>query len=330
MSIMQMLLATSGGGGVNVADVYATNQYIGNGSSKSINNGLDLTTGEALVWVKRRNESGDHVLSDTINGANKYLSSNKINGIENATDRITAFNSNGFSVGSNERVNASFKQYISWTFKSAPGFFDIVSYTGTSSTLNVSHNLGVVPGCIIVKNLDNNAFYWAVYHEAMGNTKAIRLNETNGSITGQYFWNNTSPTSTQFTVNGSGYTNYNGSPFIAYLFAKDTANLIKCGSYTGNGSGQSINVGFEPQWLMIKKHTATDRWAIFDDVRTFTGSGGGISGTERNSFIDAAVTNAQFDDAGTLDLTSSGFNVGSTSATNTSNEEFFYVAIAAP
>lgn len=278
------------GGGVPVAinyieDVFSTYLYTGNYSTQTITNNIDLAGKGGLVWIKTRNQTYSHYLADTARGANNYLSSN-VTSAQNwagaQTDALTSFNSNGFSLGADGNlgwVNAGGSNMASWTFRKQPKFFDVVTYTGTSSVQNIAHNLGSVPGCIIVKSL-TDTLNWNVYHRSVGNADRLILNDTIGSVSAATTWNNTDPTATQFTVGTSSQINYSGSTYVAYIFAHNaggfgltgTDNVISCGSFTPNGNSPfDVNLGFEPQWVMIKSTFDSSRyqgdWNIYDNMR---------------------------------------------------------------
>ena len=143
--------------------------------------------------------------------------------------------------------------------------------TGTART--VAHNLGSVPGVVLIKNLDQSQ-NWVMYHRSIANTKALLLDDAGGTTTSQGYWNNTSPTASNFTVGNDNMMNGNGNNYIAYIFAHDEAvfglegdtSVIKCDSYTGNGSsnGPDVNLGWEPQWLLIKRSNTSEDWMLFD------------------------------------------------------------------
>jgi hypothetical protein len=288
------LQATSGaasydafGGGVAVVpnyieDVMSTWLYTGNGSTQTITNGVDLSTKGGLVWIKSR-DAGSHFLYDTARGVNNYIRSDATSAQVTSANSLTAFNTTGFSIG-NSLFNNSAVNYASWTFRKQPKFFDVVTYTGTFSNLAVNHNLGSVPGCIIVKSVSGPSI-WSVYHRSLGATKYLRLNQTTGETTSSTPWNNTAPTSTQFTVGSDYDTNGVDETYIAYLFAHDaggfgltgTDNVISCGSFTTDGSGNAtVSLGYEPQWLMVKSSTTTQNWYIEDNMRAFNLTGRGI------------------------------------------------------
>jgi hypothetical protein len=248
------------------------------------------------------------------------------------SESISSFNADGYTLHAPDTLwNRGSYNYVSWTFRKQPKFFDIVTYTGTGSAANISHNLGSVPGCIIVKCTDQLTS-WAVYHRSLGGTYITRLNTTGASETGYENWANTNPTSTVFTVGNGNATNGSGFNYVAYVFAHDaggfgltgTDNVISCGSYTGNGSttGPVIDLGYEPQWLLIKETTQSgNAWSLFDNMRGL--SVAGPSGHLRPNASDA-------EDTTSVDVrpTATGFQpITSSGRVNRSGETFIYIAI---
>jgi hypothetical protein len=339
MEVLMPLQATSGaasydafGGGVPfeptyIEQIFSTFLYTGNGSTQTITNGIDLAGKGGLVWTKRRDASQSHGIWDTSRGANNQLFSDLTAGNNVVTDRLNSFNSSGFTVGSNASgPNISSATYASWTFRKQPKFFDVVTYTGNGvAGHTIAHNLGSVPGCIIVKKtsgVDN----WGVYHRSIGNTKHLRLNTTDAEVAAT-LWNNTDPTATQFSVSGN-YANESGFTYVAYLFAHDaggfgltgTDNVISCGSYTTDGSGNGTlqNIGYEPQWVMVKAATGTaEDWVINDSVR---GMRANPSGSAQALFPNLA--SAESDLGLGVNISSNGFT-GFGSASRT----YIYIAI---
>ena len=271
-----------------VEDLFSTYTYTGNGSTQTITNGIDLSTKGGLVWIKDRSSGQSHALSDTARGvgSSKQLRSNTTGAA--TTDTFTGFTTTGFTLDASFGAgaqNLSAVTYVSWTFRKEPKFFDIVTYTGTGTTAqNISHNLGAVPGCIIIKRTDSTSD-WGVVHRSTNayanygyiggklNTTGI-VGQTVSEDTGIYYTN-----STTFQVDeGSAYFNPNasGGTYVAYLFAHDaggfgltgTDNVISCGSYTGSSSSVSINLGYEAQWIMVKNTSRTGtNWQILDIMR---------------------------------------------------------------
>ena len=260
-----------------VGSTFSTTLYTGNGGTQTITNGLDLAGDGGLVWTKDRDTAVYHALTDTERGGQYALySSETLAQVDRGTDFITSFNSDGYSVGADGLLNDTYN-YVSWTFKKQTKFFDIVTYTGDGvAGRSISHNLGSVPGVILVKKL-NAAASWMVYHVGLDPTSPenhfLELDNENPKDTGSSIWNNTAPTDTLFTVGSGTQVNQNNATYVAYLFAHDTdaSSIIKCGSYTGTGSaGKAVTLGWEPQWLMIKRTDATGySWEIMDAQRGF-------------------------------------------------------------
>ena len=288
----KLLEAAAGNAGeaVYVDDVFSCFVYQGNNTTNQIVNGINLAGKGGLVWQKARSTySADHLLTDSVRGRTQILKSNSTAAEVTANDtHIASFNSDGFTLGYGYTAYENFSGItdgiMSWTFRKQPGFFDVVTYTGNGiAGTEIAHNLGSVPGMIIVK-LRSSSGGWIVFHRSRGNTKYLQLNSTNAEATQTWPWNNTSPTDTHFTVGASG-TNDNGQTYVAYLFAHDAQDfgtnedesIIKCGSYTGNGTatnGPVITLGWEPQWVMIKavnpSLAAGCDWEIFDSIRGLT------------------------------------------------------------
>jgi hypothetical protein len=303
--LLQMGAAGAAGEATYIEDVFSTYLYTGTGATQSINNGVDLAGEGGLVWIKERTSvagSIGHQLTDTARGYEYQLRSDSSNAQTNEYNRLTSFNADGFTLGNSSYVNINTGSWVSWTFRKAEKFFDVVTYTGTGSARTVSHNLGSVPGCIIVRDL--SAGDWIVYHRSLGNTDYVRLNTTGATASASTLWNNTTPTSTNFTVGTSNAVNSNGASFVAYLFAHDAGgfgddgdqSVIACGSYVGAGSSTAVdvNLGWEPQWVLRKASSAAGyNWAIIDNMRGMPVSGSGpnlypnLSNAESNGTVAA-------------------------------------------
>jgi hypothetical protein len=236
-------------------------------------------TGEGgLVWTKSRDNGYYHTLYDTERGVNKGLSSNDRTAEYSLIDTLNSFNSNGFTLGASENSNITVgTASASWTFRKAPKFFTCLTYTGDGVTTgrNISHDLGSNVGTIILKKT-SGVSAWAVWHRALNSDEIIILNESSAKETNTGFFNGTAPTSTQFTV--GEFMNDSGGTYVAYLFAHNdgdgdfgpdgNADAIKCGSYTTAADGTaSIDLGFEPQWVMVKRSSGTSDWHIYDSMR---------------------------------------------------------------
>ena len=299
MSQQQILLGAGGGGDpVYVDDLFSCTQYNGTGSSHTITNNIDLSGEGGLVWLKRRDGANSNVLYDTERGANKYLSTNMTAAQYTASSQqLTAFNSNGFTLGTDHWLNGSDREFASWTFRKAEKFFDCLTYTGNGTTgRTVSHNLGSVPGMMIIKKV-NNSENWIVYHRTQGATKHAKLNNTSVFTSQTNIFNNTEPTSSVFTLGANSQVNESGDTYVAYLFAHDESefgenqdeSIIYCGSYTGNGSsnGPFVNIGFQPQWIMFKNASqGYAGWYLHDEMR-------GMAHGNNDALMYADLNNAE-------------------------------------
>jgi hypothetical protein len=302
-----------------IEDAFSTYLYTGTGANLTINNGVDLSGKGGLTWIKQRSGSQDHTLFDTLRGVNNYLRTNST-GAQNPggtyTDLLTAFNSNGFTLGADASspgfVNASGSTYASWTFREQPKFFDIVTYTGDGTNRTIAHNLGSVPGCVMVKRLDSAGSWW-VWHRSLGSEDYIQLQSSAVAVSG--FTNIWGPmTSTTFGVdNNASACNINGATYVAYLFAHNaggfgltgTDNVISCGTYEGNTSTLPvINLGYEPQWILIKsKDTVAADWMMFDNMRSLPAA------TQARYLRANVVTGEQATSGSAIKLLPTGFEV---------------------
>ena len=318
-----------GGAGLDVDEVFNTFLYEGTGSSRSITNGIDLSGEGGLVWIKNRNNTGYHHLFDTARGTLKALYSNDGSAEATWSNSLTSFNSDGFSLGNSAQTNQNQQPIVSWTFRKAPNFFDVVTYTGNATARTISHNLDSVPGMIIVKRVDSNDDWW-VYHR--GNTNApetdyLRLNEDNGTSDSANVWNDTAPTATEFSIKNNSLNNANGGQFIAYLFAHNNndgdfgpnqdQDIIKCGDFTTDGSeNATVTLGFEPQWVLWKPTATVSNWHMFDAMR-------GMPFGRADALLEPDGTGAETQGVAYISPTATGFNVTNMGA----NKHSIFIAI---
>jgi hypothetical protein len=252
--------------------------------------------------------------------------------IVSTTEYGTAFSSmNGFWCGNDAtaklNTNTTSNNHIALALRRAPGFFDVVAYTGTGVARTVPHNLGAVPELMIVKGRSSgNEGNWNVYSQTLGNTGILLLNTTlsaNDIGTSNIWWNSTTPTATQFTVgtridsNGSGFT------YIAYLFAT-VPGVSKVGSYTGTGTTKQIDCGFTggARFVLIKRTDSTGDWYVWDTAR------GIVAGNDPYLLLNstaAEVTNTDY-----IDTYSAGFEISSTApaAINANGGTFIFFAVS--
>ena len=322
-----------------IEDVFSTYLYTGNGTSQSISNGIDLSTKGGMVWLKGRTGTQFNNLEDTNRGAGYSVYSNSTIAQEYFSGYgITSFNTNGFTLGLDNYSNANTVPFASWTFRKQPKFFDVVTYTGNGTTQNIAHSLGSTPGCIIVKQT-SGINPWTAYHAGLAANQTIVLNTTAAATTTNsnfIFGNNSAPvapTSSVFTVGQNTEVNTNGETYVAYLFANNaggfgltgTDNVISCGFYTGNGAtpGPTINLGWEPQFLLVKNASAVADWYMYDNMR---GLPVGSSAKVLSANTSAAEVTAG---AAFYNLQPTGFQIqgGASTAANASGNIYIYIAI---
>jgi hypothetical protein len=319
-----------------IEDVFSTYLYTGNTpSTNTIVNGIDLATKGGMVWTKTRSTVNSNTVWDTARGVKNLLITNQTAANLNIPVvypsfpdyGLQSFNTTGFTLGKDwEGENQNGVTECSWTFRKQAKFFDIVTYTGNATARTIAHNLGSVPGCMFVKRT-STAKDWAVYHRSTGNTKYLALNSTQAESTAVDYWNNTTPTSTVFTVGIDGDVNANGETYVAYLFAHDaggfgtagTDNVISCGSFTGSSTSADITLGYEPQWILYKQSNGVAQWNIVDNMRGLpaTPASGNYA---RGLFPNTSGAEDNRDD---IAPTATGFKTLSNSASNT----YIYIAI---
>lgn len=304
-----------------IEDVFSTYLYTGNGSSQTINNGIDLAGKGGMVWIKNRSQAYSPLLFDTVRQAPNSLTSVSTNPQANNATSLTSFTSSGFSVGSSLAVNDSSSSHVSWTFRKSAKFFDVVTYTGDgASTRDIAHSLGTAPGMIIVKNT-GAASNWFVWHRSIDNN-IIFLELTNAATatTGYYFGDISTQTASNFRILSDGGTNNSGNTYVAYLFAHDTTadGMIQCGSFTTDGSGNAtVSLGWEPQWLLFKPSSTTGSWLVADSLR-------GLAVGSSAPVLQTNSSSAESNMSGTLSITPTGFSASSLFATSST---YIYIAI---
>lgn len=324
------LLAAMAGGEEKLyaEDVFSAYTSVGTvtfPTRQTVTTGLNLTgANKGLIWVKNRQSTNGHFLFDTVRGNNKYLSTDAT-AAESTDSSGVNFTSTGFTIGAPfYSIN---KEQVAWTFKAAPKFFDVVTYTGNATDRTIAHSLGEVPGTIIIKRTDSTSD-WNVYHRSIGNTKSLLLNTTGAEST-RFNWNNTDPTSSVFTVSASTEVNASGGAYVAYLFAHDTGTdgLIQCGSFTtdGGGAGPFVDLGWEPQFVLYKDANyvtgAGGDWNIVDSSRGMRGYAGLLG----DPMLEANTTAAEQQSAGYANATATGFYGG-----GTASHTYIYLAIRRP
>ena len=315
--------------------------YTGNGGTNNIVNGGNSNLQPDWVWTKERNGTNWPSMYDSSRGVTKQISSNVNNSQYNGISGVTAFNTDGYTLGSATNENTNNNTYVSWQWKANAGTtasnasgsitsttqanttagYSIVTYTGNGvNGATVGHSLGVVPQMIIIKRLDAAA-NWQVYHEAMGPTKAMFLDLTSAADTDASYWSNTAPTTGIFNLGTNTKGNANGGTYVAYCFA-GKQGYSKFNKYEGNSNadGAFIYTGFRPAFLMVKNISAGQSWWMWDYARI------GYNGA--NYRLRADQDTAE-DADNKVDFVSNGFKFrDGDNAWNYSGNDFLYMCFA--
>ena len=319
---------------------FNTKLYTGTGSSLA-NTGVGFQPD--WVWIKGRSGATEHVLTDSVRGVTKELSSDDTGAEETVAQGLTAFGSDGFTVGTDGSYNTSSATYTSWNWKagttsgivtnastditpSAYSFnqtagFNVFKFTGAGNSGDtVAHGLGAIPEFIIIK-VTGTTHGWITYHGALGGTKNLNLETSNAPATAISRWNNTNPDSVNITLGNSNNVNGASTEYICYAFS-GKQGYSKFGEYTGNGNanGTFVFLGFKPAFLMCKRTDDASEWSMFDNKRnTFN---------VVNHHVYADLPNAEGDDDD-LDFTANGFKFRRDAGnTNGSGATYIYAAFA--
>jgi hypothetical protein len=289
-----------------------------------------ITTGFTvdLHISKTRTVANSPGAFDRLRGAGNFLNpaSTAAEDAVNFTDSLTSFaNNTGDGVGADSGggvINFGTRPYANWAFSRAPGFFDVVAYTGTGSATTFNHNLGVVPELMIVKTRSLTAG-WQTYSAALANTEYLVLNTTAAKATGTTRWNSTTPTSTVFTLGTAVEVNNSSSTYVNYLFAS-CPGVSKVGSYTGTGALQTVNCAFTTgaRFVLIKRTDSTGDWYVWDSARGIS------SGNDPYLLLNSIAV----EETGTnyVDTDTTGFKVtaAAPAALNAVGGTYIFLAIA--
>jgi hypothetical protein len=303
-------------------------------ATKRITNGIDLAGEGGLVWVKNRNQPRNNQLYDTARGATKRLQSNSTDAEYTSTTGLTSFNSDGLSTGTDSDLNADNDTYASWTFRKQPGFFDVVTYTGTGNAgtpQTINHNLDSAPAVILVKKT-NSAQDWLIFSKdtSQPHNKYLILNSNVSEQNYDNIWgpNGYLPTTTEFKVDH--IANDSGATYVAYLFADNDQRfgtdsdeaIIKSNSVSATGL-MTVDLGFEPQWVLIKSVSITNGWILADSMRGLSAAGIGP-----NDLFPNLTSAESVEDTDKINLTSTGFTFNSSRFNG--NGTYLYIAIRRP
>ena len=330
---------------------FQTKLYTGNGTAIG-SGGLAVTLdGDEnmqpdLVWIKNRDGTDWHDLYDSVRGVTKRIYSNSNNAENTNTESLTAFGTNGFTVGNAGDVNTNTNKHVAWCWKAGTAFsndasatsvgsidsagtinttagISIIEYSGTGSQGTIAHGLSAKPKALWFKRLDTTG-NWVNYHQSIGATKYLRFDTNAAEITASDEFNDTEPTTSVFTVDTDGAVNASGTDnHIVYCFA-EKQGFSKFGKYTGNGNadGTFVYLGFRPAMIIIK-NVGEHNWNIFDNKR------GGFNVDNDQLYPD--LTNAEADGSSNtfIDFLSNGFKMRNTNSDkNGSGSAAIYMAFA--
>ena len=320
---------------------FNTKIWTGNATERQIS--LDFQPD--WVWIKNRTQTFQHILTDSVRGATKELFSSNNNPESTNAQDVKSFDSDGFTIGTDGNVNSNSQPIVGWSWKagnssgssnsdgsitstvsvSTDAGFSIVKYTGTGSNATVGHGLGAVPKMFITKRYDSASENWTMYHVGRGNTKYLFLNKTNAEGTDSSYWNNTTPTSSVFSISTNDNVNTSSGVYICYCFA-EKKGYSSFGTYTGNGASSPnepfVYLGFKPAIIFYKRASdGTNNWSVFDNKRD--------PHNEIEKQLNPNISNAE----GTSsrgDFLSNGWKVGggNSGSVNNSGSTYIYWAFA--
>ena len=315
--------------------------YTGNGSTQSITNTAGFKPD--LVWVKSRSAATDHKLTDSVRGVTKALISDTTGAETTDTNGLTAFNSNGWSLGTDTNYNNNTATYVGWQWQAGQGStssntsgsitstvsvnasagFSIVTYTGTGANATVGHGLGVAPKMVITKNRGATSD-WAVWHTSLtSGAYYLLLDTTAAQASGATYWNSTIPTSSVFSVGTATPTNVSTNTYVAYCWA-EIAGFSKFGSYTANAStdGPFVYCGFRPKYILIKGSVAGNNWVVLDTSRSPYNVAG--------QYLLPNSTNVEGSGGDLIDIVSNGFKIrdSGSDVNYSSGATYIYAAFA--
>jgi len=330
---------------------FQTKLYSGTGSSQSITFDGSENMQPDWLWIKRRDSTANHRTNDVVRGVTKGMNPNQHNGEDTLTDSVTSFDSNGFSLGAGSQgyTNTSGGTFVAWCWKAGGSAssnsdgsitssvsanttsgFSIVTTTGTGSNATIGHGLGAAPSMIIGKRRDSGSTNWRIYNKNLSSNSHIIFLDTSGpeQSGNSSTWNNTTPTSSVFSVGTSGDTNASSGTFVFYCFA-EKKGFSKFGSYTGNGNadGRFVFTGFEPAFVLIKRTDSSTSWQLIDNKRSDVNGSNII-----DKILASNSSDAEYDEGSAnwfADFVSNGFKLrNSLGASNTSGASHIYMAFA--
>lgn len=330
------------------SEYFQTALWSGTGGALTVTNDGNSDLKPDFLWVKNRNNAGGHRLHDSNRPLDNTLKSHTTDAEGTETGLNMTFETDGFSLNKNAGDwNFSGRTYVGWQWKANGGTtssntdgsitstvqanttagFSIITYTGSGvNGATVGHGLGKVPDIVLTKNRSHASYHWLMYHSANTSapeTDTLFLNLTNATSDSEFWWNDTAPTSSVFSLSLNGGNNDNGNTYVAYCF-NNVEGYSKFGSYTGNGSsdGTFVYTGFRPAWILFKKSSDTGRWLIYDTKRD-------TYNYVHHRLVAEASDSENTGSGDDIDIYSNGWKLRNPySQTNASGAKFIYLAFA--
>lgn len=318
LSFMMRFGGTQGPAALYVDDVFSVMTYAGSGAAKTIVNGINLSGKGGMVWTKCRSAAMPHRMVDSDRSSGGAPLEPGTTNAAFFSSVVSSLNSNGYQIASGDGAyNNPGSTYVSYTFRKAAKFFDVVTWTGDgASDRSIAHSLGAAPGMVIAKSTSSSGD-WYVSHLGLTGSAYMKFNKPNAQLDAgaprPIFAD-----ATNIYVHSSGnpwLTNVNGVSYVAYLFGHDTSagGIIQCGTFTG--SNTNVDLGWEPQFLLTREIDSGNHWRIADTMRGMSNSSIEFIFSETS---DAAVASGNWEYP-----TATGFNSGSSSRSGT----WLYLAI---
>ena len=321
-------------------DYFNTLLYVGNGSNAHAITGVGFKPD--FVWTKNRDHAADHYIHDIVRGVEKAIRPNNNSGTYDTSINLQSFNSDGFTLGTQDGLNKSGDNIVSWnwlaggsqgssntdgsintTYTSAntTAGISIIQYSGNGSAgATIGHGLGAAPKCVIIKRTDTTS-NWIFTNAGLGFNKFLYLNDTATATTNSGTFNDTAPSASVITLGSWNDVNNSSGTYVAYAFA-EKQGFSKFGRYTGTGStnGPFVYTGFKPAFVLVKNASDSQNWFLQDNKR--------LGYNEANHL--QKPNNAGADDTGNhIDILSNGFKTIVTSANcNGSGNNIIYMAFA--
>ena len=321
---------------------FSVNIWAGNGNAGRALTGFGHQPD--FVWIKNRTSgSRSHILVDSVRGTGKILSVDTTVAESTENEDLSAFGSDGITVGNSGNTNSSGSTpIVGWSWKAGGSAsnntdgnktislsvnttagFSVGTYAGTGQDSTIGHGLGAVPDWLMIKNRSSGSRKWQLWHNGLtGTNKYLAIDRSDAELTDSASWDNTAHSNTVWNTYGSGEANQNGENFVCYAWTS-IQGFSKFGSYTGNGNanGPFIYTGFKPAWIMTKQINGGSSWIVHDNKRDPINTVTEYFTVEEN---DAAGTLAN-----SFDLCSNGFKVRTSNGDrNSSGDSFAYWAFA--